>query len=222
MEIADDPSQVRLDAVMADVLRALARDGAVAVLTGRKIVDADRILGGAITAIAGLHGLEQRFAPGLEIQSPRPLVALRAAAADFDAAIERGDLDARLEDKGVSVALHYRHAPSQGPKILDLVQAVAAREGLRALCGKMVVELMPPGATKGEALRALMQSPPFAGRKPVMVGDDITDESAFEAANALGGVSILVGPERTTSARHRLDSVAAVRAWLSRALEAAR
>lgn len=88
--------------------------------------------------------------------------------------------------------------------------------------GKMVVELLPPDAAKGDALRDFMKVAPFAERTPVMVGDDVTDESAFEAANALGGFSILVGHVRETAARHRLESVAAVRAWLAHALEAAR
>ena len=78
----------------------------------------------------------------------------------------------------------------------------------------MVVELRPTGATKGDALRAFMTEPDFAGARPVFVGDDLTDEHAFEAAGELGGAGILVGPPRETAAAYRLDSVAAVDAWL--------
>lgn len=221
-EIADDPARVRMDQHVANALRDIARAGAVAVLTGRRVVDADRILGGAVGAIAGLHGLERRVARDAEIQAPVPLTALRAAADVFTSAIARGAVDARLEDKGVSVALHFRHAPTEAAKVLDLVRKEAARRDLRALCGKMVVELLPPGVAKGDALRDFMQIAPFAGRRPIMAGDDITDESAFDAANAFGGISVLVGPSRETAARYRLESVAAVGAWLARALETAR
>lgn len=80
--------------------------------------------------------------------------------------------------------------------------------------GKMVVELRPPGADKGDAVRAFMGQDPFAGARPVFVGDDLTDEHAFAAAAALGGDGVLVGATRSTKARYRLPSVAAVAAWL--------
>jgi trehalose 6-phosphate phosphatase len=78
----------------------------------------------------------------------------------------------------------------------------------------MVAELRPEGADKGGALRRLMAEPPFAGARPVFVGDDLTDEDAFEAASALGGEGVLVGPARPSAARWRLDGVVDVTAWL--------
>ncbi|HRO03436.1 MAG TPA: trehalose-phosphatase [Terricaulis sp.] len=224
VEIADDPAQVRMDEAARAMLRALAKraGGAVAVLTGRTMAEADRISGAAIGAVAALHGLEMRWSHAAPLQAPQPARQVRDLAAMFAKQIARGDLNARLEDKNVSLALHYRHAPEAEARVHEAACAAAAAHNLRTMKGKMVIEILPPGANKGDALRAFMQAPPFAGRRPIMVGDDITDESAFEAANALGGASILVGPARASAASSRLDGVAAVRAWLGAALEAAR
>jgi trehalose 6-phosphate phosphatase len=81
----------------------------------------------------------------------------------------------------------------------------------------MVRELRPKGADKGDALRALMAEPEFAGARPLFVGDDVTDEDAFEAAAAMGGGGILVGPERATAAQWRLSDVSSVERWLAEA-----
>jgi trehalose 6-phosphate phosphatase len=85
--------------------------------------------------------------------------------------------------------------------------------------GKLVVELKTPGADKGAALTAFMAEPPFAGAVPVMVGDDLTDEYGFRAAEALGGFGVLVGPRRETAARFGLADVNAVLDWLERLKE---
>jgi trehalose 6-phosphate phosphatase len=79
----------------------------------------------------------------------------------------------------------------------------------------MVIELRPPGADKGDAVRAFMTEPDFAGARPLFVGDDLTDEDAFRAAADLGGGGILVGPQRETAAKWRLEDVGAVSAWLA-------
>ena len=84
----------------------------------------------------------------------------------------------------------------------------------------MVVELRVPGPNKGGAVGAFMAEPPFVGNTPVFLGDDFTDESGFEAAQALGGFGVVVGPRRPTAARYALRDVAATRAWLWRAIEA--
>ncbi len=83
----------------------------------------------------------------------------------------------------------------------------------------MVTELRPAGADKGDAVRAFMLQPPFAGAKPIFVGDDLTDEDAFHAAAELGGGGVLVGPERETAAKWRLDGVPAVADWLGQLAE---
>ncbi|HYD36393.1 MAG TPA: trehalose-phosphatase, partial [Allosphingosinicella sp.] len=115
------------------------------------------------------------------------------------------------------VALHYRLAPERGRAVEEFAEKLALRFGLALQRGKMVAELRPHGADKGGAVRRLMAEPPFAGARPVFVGDDLTDEYAFEAASALGGEGVLVGPPRPTAARWRLDDVARVTAWLEAA-----
>ena len=83
--------------------------------------------------------------------------------------------------------------------------------------GAMVVELRPTGATKGDAIKAFMTEPEFAGARPLFMGDDLTDEHGFAAAAALGGAGILIGPQRESAARYRLDSVAEAGRWLREA-----
>jgi trehalose 6-phosphate phosphatase len=100
------------------------------------------------------------------------------------------------------------------------MDGLAAPAGLVVQQGKMVAELRPAGADKGDAVRAFMAEPPFAGARPLFVGDDMTDEDAFQAAAELGGGGILVGPGRASAARWRLDDVAGVAGWLGRLAEA--
>ena len=85
--------------------------------------------------------------------------------------------------------------------------------------GKMVVELKPAGADKGSAIRSFMAEPPFAGTKPLFIGDDLTDEDGFVSACELEGAGVLVGPPRPTAATYRLENVVAVRRWLQAASE---
>ena len=123
-----------------------------------------------------------------------------------------------IEEKPASVALHYRRAPAAQAQVDQFMGGLAERFGLLLQHGKMVAELRPKGADKGDALRAFMAEPPFAGARPVFVGDDLTDEHAFAAAADLGGSGVLVGPQRPTAACWRLDDVAAVIGWLNRAV----
>jgi trehalose 6-phosphate phosphatase len=122
-----------------------------------------------------------------------------------------------IEDKDLSVAVHYRGAPGAEATVKAATAALAARTGLEPQDGSMVCELRTPGDGKGAALAAFMREEPFTGRRPVMVGDDLTDEGAFEAAAAAGGFGVLVGPDRPTAARYRLENVEAVGAWLAAA-----
>ena len=113
-------------------------------------------------------------------------------------------------------ALHYRAAPdAEGDALAAAKRAAAAGDGLVWQAGKMVVEVKPAAAHKGTALRALASRPPFAGRRPVMLGDDTTDEDAIAAAQALGGLGVKVGPG-DSAARLRAPDPAAVRAWIAR------
>ena len=119
-----------------------------------------------------------------------------------------------VEDKGLGVTLHYRRAPCFEAQALAAGEEIAEATGLVVQRGHCVVELRTPGRDKGEAVRAFMAEPPFHGFTPVMVGDDLTDEYGFEAAQRLGGFGVRVGPAQTTAARCGLTDVAAVLDWL--------
>ncbi|HVV32323.1 MAG TPA: trehalose-phosphatase [Vitreimonas sp.] len=219
LDLAPTPDEVNADAALHALLRELqARtDGATAVLTGRSLQDADRLLQRSIVCVGALHGRQCRTGASL-LPQPQPSEAWRTAKETVAQLVRRGALEADMEDKGDAIALHYRAQPERGALIARAIEEIADTYGLRALHGKMVSELMPVGATKGVALSTFMQAPPFAGRTPVAVGDDITDEDAFVAANALSGASVLVGERSNTNARFSLRDVAAVRAWLAAAL----
>jgi trehalose 6-phosphate phosphatase len=120
-----------------------------------------------------------------------------------------------LEDKGLSLALHYRRAPELAGFAHRVMSALRRALG-PAYClqrGKRVVELAPAGRDKGSAIAAFMQEAPFAGRWPIFIGDDVTDEFGFRTINRLSGFSIKVG-RGPTAARWRLPNVGAVRSWL--------
>ncbi|MBI1250514.1 MAG: trehalose-phosphatase [Alphaproteobacteria bacterium] len=211
---APRPEDVGPDAARNGVLRAVSDrlDGRVAIVSGRAIADVDRITGGAIAAVAGSHGLERRDAHGrVTRRAPHPALAEALALAERFAADRQG---VRVERKPASFALHFRAAPELSATVQGFASDMARAKGLRVVQGAMVSELKTPGPNKGDAVRAFMQEAPFLGRAPVFLGDDITDEDAFIAVNALEGVSILVGPARETAARARLDDPDAVLAWL--------
>jgi trehalose 6-phosphate phosphatase len=212
--LAPRPDDVGPQARRTAVLQALeARlDGRLAIISGRTIDEIDRISGGGVRAVSGVHGLERRDARGFTYRAQAApgvrtaLDAFRAFAATRPGVI--------VEDKGVSAGLHYRQAPDHAAEAARLAARLAEAAGLTLQPGHMVLELRTPGADKGSALAAFMAEAPFMGATPVMVGDDLTDEYAFRAAEALGGFGVLVGPPRETAARHGLADVPAVLDWL--------
>lgn len=116
----------------------------------------------------------------------------------------------RLELKGPVAALHYRAAPeAEADCLAAAAEAAAILPGLVMQAGKMVVEVKPDTAHKGSALRRMMQAPPFAGRRPVMLGDDTTDEDAIVVAEALGGIGVKIGPGPSAASLRAFDPVAA-------------
>ncbi len=129
-----------------------------------------------------------------------------------------------VEDKEVGVALHHRDAPDAARDLKAAVdRLVASSNGtFEAQAGVLVQEVRPAGWDKGAAVRELMAEGPFTGRRPIVVGDDLTDEHAFEAVVALGGVAVLVGGRRDTAATCRLVDPAAVRGWLAELVEEVR
>jgi trehalose 6-phosphate phosphatase len=216
--IAARPQDVRPDSRRTSLLERLNRalDGRLAVVSGRTLADVDRILEGRVRAVAAVHGLVCRSVDDVICESaPHP--ALARAAEDLREFAHR-DSGLIVEDKGLSVALHYRLARPQAQAARQYAQALAAETGLWLQHGDMVEELRTPGPTKGDSVAAFLKTPPFEGAWPVFVGDDATDEHGFEAVYALGGAGVLVGPPRPTAARFRLLGVEEALAWLEASL----
>jgi trehalose 6-phosphate phosphatase len=219
LDLASTPDRVRVDASIRALLPALAQQlgGAVALITGRRIADADRLFHGLALPVAGQHGLERRAADGsihLHEASMRGLERLRRELVRF--AMRHPGL--LLEDKGATLALHYRRAPGLAAHVHRtlrmMLRTTAVSAEWRLQPGKRILEIKPDGRDKGTAILEYMAEPPFAGRSPVFVGDDLTDEYGFVAATHLGGWAVKVG-RGATRARFRLRDVAAVRAWLA-------
>jgi trehalose 6-phosphate phosphatase len=221
LDLVDQPDEVAADEALISLLGRLAArlDGRLAVISGRSLAQIDEILGASVgmLALSGSHGLEHRL-DGIATSPGRP------AALDEAAKRMRGFVaswpGALVEDKSLGVALHYRMARGAAEQADALAQDIADELGLAVQRGKMMVELRAPGGDKGEAIATMMRAPAMAETVPVFVGDDLTDEPGFAAAEALGGCGVLVGADRPSAARYRLASPAAVRDWLSHAAEA--
>jgi trehalose 6-phosphate phosphatase len=191
-------------------------DGRLAIVSGRTLEEVDRILDGAVPAVGAVHGLVRRRSDGRLGQPAASAGLAKVRNGLGEIAIDHPTL--MLENKGVAVALHYRQAPELGPTVRAEAGRLAREHGMKLQLGDMVAEVREPGSDKGGAVRAFMQEAPFKGARPIFLGDDLTDEDGFAAAQALGGMGVLVGPGRKTAARRRLDDVGAVRAWLEAGL----
>lgn len=215
--IAPRPDAVGPDARRTGLLRRLVAttQGRLAVVSGRTLADLDRILERQVVPLAAVHGLVRRDAQGRILQSAKP-PGLVQALADFRAFAARHP-GLIVEDKALSVTLHYRQAPELERAVQAEAGRVAAQAGLKVQPGKMVMELRAAGADKGDSVRAFMSEPGFAGALPIFLGDDLTDEAGFAAVEALGGFGVLVGPARPTAARFRLSDPEAALAWLEAA-----
>lgn len=120
-----------------------------------------------------------------------------------------------------NAALFHRQVPGLEHEVVADVMAISRRTAsqLDAQRGKMVIELLPKSATKAQAIAEFMDESPFSGRYPVYVGDDLTDECAFDWVNSQGGLSVAVNVTRATVAGMHLSSVTEVRGWLQGLLE---
>ncbi|KAF1692170.1 trehalose-phosphatase [Pseudoxanthomonas jiangsuensis] len=212
-----DPASVRL---LPQVREAIGRigdrlGGAVALVSGRPLAQLDALFAPLRLPAAGLHGHQFRATAEAEAEIPADTSAflheLHGRAAHL-AAAHPGVL---VEDKGVSLALHWRQAPEHATTVHGFArEAIAGLPGYRLQPGDHVVEFVPAGADKGRALERMMARAPFAGRVPVFVGDDLTDEFGFAAANCGGGWSVRVGTREPSHASHALADTRAVHAWL--------
>ena len=208
VDLAPTPDAVVVAPGLRETLRRL-RDrlgGALAVITGRPVETVDALLGDAPYAVAGEHGGAVRHAPGealIRPSLPSPPPEWLQAAGHLVAA-HPGTL---LERKARGFALHFRAVPEAGPALHDALTALLSGSGtFELLPAHMLWEVRPRGVDKGKAVHLLLARPPFAGRKPVFIGDDVTDEDAIRAARALGGAGFHVADA--------FGSPSGVRAWL--------
>jgi trehalose 6-phosphate phosphatase len=218
VEFAPRPQDVRVPAGGIDLLAMLDScfGRAFALVSGRRIADLDGFVRPLVLNAVGVHGQEFRRVPGtVQLrQGPPSLPEARRRLVDE---VPRHP-GIRLEDKDLALVLHYRGRPDCGPAAARIAaSAIAGFDDLEALPGHAIVEVRERGVGKADAVRLAAGWPPFAGRLPVFVGDDTTDEDGFAAAAAAGGFGVKVGPGATV-ARYRLTDVAAVHAWLAASL----
>lgn len=216
LHLRDDPAPVRADAGLLTLLQSCAArlDGALAIVSGRPISELDVSFAPLRLPAAGIHGLQHRSADGVTNTIPVDAAPLRAAAPRLALAMEEMPMT-HLEDKGASLALHWRRAPQYGAALRTLAAQTLQHlgSGFRLLEGDCVVELVPRAANKGDAVRTFMNEAPFRGRRPLFIGDDITDIPGFDAAREAGGLGIAVGTR--VQADHQFADVEAVRSWLA-------
>jgi trehalose 6-phosphate phosphatase len=217
VDIVERPDAVVVDPALPDVLIRLQErlGGALALISGRPIGFLDDQFRPCRFDAAGLHGLEHRIAGRLVLCDPDDHPQLRGLVERLEqtVSIKPGVL---VEDKGCSVAIHWRLAPQE--KDFALATAHAAVEALgadyRVQHGKAVAEILPSAAGKGKVIERFLHHAPYQGRRPIFIGDDLTDENGFKTVNALGGLSVRIGAGETV-ARERLGTPSDLRRSLS-------
>ncbi len=223
LDLAPEPDAVVVpDGLRASLQRLLDRtEGALALVSGRAIENIDRIFAPLCLPAVGGHGAETRptCSEGASVSSIRPMdEKLRKRFAAI-AALDSGIL---VEDKGYSIALHFRRAPDKEAAIYKAVSAIRSdlpQAAIEVLPGKQVCEIKPAGFSKATAVRALLTLPPFTGRVPVFLGDDVTDETVFAIMPDLNGFAFSVGRKARGVAGHFEDPTA-VRHWLAQRADA--
>lgn len=219
LDIAPRPEEVTVPDSLRDILKQLyARfSGAVAFVSGRTIADIDRIFAPLKLPAVGGHGAEIRPSPH-DRDYRRRSAAMDAKLKSLFAEIGNIGPGVIVEDKEFSLALHYRLAPQLGGAVMKSVSAICQKYGcdsLEILPGKAVIEIKPSKFDKGSGLRELMAFAPFAGRRPIFIGDDVTDQSAFAALAPFSGIGCSVGGI-VAGATFNFDGPRDVRAWLKR------
>jgi trehalose 6-phosphate phosphatase len=211
--LAPHPDQVRVGEGLRQLLARLGDglDGALCILSGRPVRQLEALLPGLEgVTLVGCHGAEGLGA-GCDAGTTRAIAAARRALAR--SAARFGGV--WIEDKPSGFALHYRDNPDAAAPLRGMVTRELARSpALRGIEGACVMEVLPAGHSKGVALRTLARLPGRDGRRPVAVGDDVTDEDAFLAAGELQGFGVCVGTRRPTAARYGLPCVALTQTWL--------
>jgi trehalose 6-phosphate phosphatase len=222
LDLAPTPREVWVPPGLAETLKRLHErtSGALALVSGRSLNDIDLIFAPEQFPAVGGHGAEMR------VSAESESVATHAPPMDQDlkrrlAAIAKISPGILLEDKGYSLALHYRLAPHAEQAIYDAVSLIRAElpnAPIEVLPGKCVCEIKHSGFTKATGVLELMNHPPFKGRQPFFIGDDVTDESVFAIMPDLRGLAFSVGRRATGVAGH-FDEPSDVRQWLAHLLE---
>ena len=220
LEIVNDPASVVAEPHLVELLVSIESrlNGALALVSGRTLDEIDRIFSPARFTAAGAHGTEMRLPSGdVESAIAKPLPRSATTALESFTTANPGLL---VEIKDSGAALHYRQAPDYEAVARQLVESLLVELGdeYRLIGGKMVFEIAPRCRDKGVAIRNFMADPVFAGREPVFLGDDVTDEDGFAVINDLGGISVRVGDARDTAALYSMPDTVSVLGWLRSAL----
>lgn len=219
IEHADHPEGVTIPAELPDLLARLqqALSGAVALVSGRTIDWMDRRFAPVRLPAAGQHGAEIRLAP----DAPSVPIPVPKWRRPLEEALER-ELQpwpgVFVEHKPLSLAVHFHAVAHAADAVMArVVELARGLDGsVEFLEGRFVIEVRQGGAHKGKAVEAFMNSALFAGRRPVFLGDDVTDEDGFRAVRAAGGLAGAIGPRPTEQADFRLATPADVRLWLAK------
>ena len=216
IDIAQRPTDVVVPPSLILLLKRLqARfGGALAIITGRQINEVDRLFNPLRLTAAGVHGCEIRSRPDADIEqqaltvSPDNIAAISVIAARYPGVM--------IEPKGTGVAVHYRNVPQSAAALMrDLHKYFAGQNAQLVVAhGRMVFEILPTGFSKATALESLSRRAPFAGRRPVMIGDDVGDVPAFDYARRAGGLALRVAGEHFSFDNAELVSPTAVRNFL--------
>ena len=215
LEFCNNPDDVCPGVELNLILKSLSSllKGALALVTGRRVLEIDRIFHPLQLPIGGQHGLEHRDAEGnfKLVKSLEFPENIRSQIQCF------GEIypECAIEDKSLTMAIHYRRAPKLEEKVLKFVnKLIEGEKHFHAIRGNMVIEIKPLGVDKGQSIALFMENEPFVDKLPIFIGDDVTDEDGFRYINANNGISIKVGTRTSSLARYNLNNVNAVHDWL--------
>jgi trehalose 6-phosphate phosphatase len=219
VDLAPQPEEIVVPPDLITLLQRIQQEsnGALAIVSGRPLDQLDFFLAPLRLPAAGVHGAERRTADGRILQQPVPDVHhLRERLLP----LVESHPGLQLELKRGALALHYRHAAHLEQRCVEtMMDALRHEPGFTLLHGKMVVEAKPH-INKGDAVAAFLHEAPFRGRRPVFIGDDVTDEAGFAIAQGevFGGLGIKIGAG-PSQALQRLADPAAVLDLLRQSVE---